>query len=295
MEEDNFKYTEEFMQAKLSNFFARNSVKYDLDGLYVFEWESDKFIETRSGLIYEFEVKISKADFKNDFKHKQDKHIILEGEEHYGDKYLPKYYEYLKANEKYGEWATKSFHKYADESPRYLVGGHKRPNYFYYCTPPGMIDESDVPSYAGLVYIDKAGLIRIVKKAPKLHNEKISDADLNLGEKFYYNMDSWRTKCKKAIESGDMWKEKFEAELEEHGQGRAYKDLEDELEAYRKSYHELSERSKMSEQQLHRDLYHQNVMVHRLIRELQKYNPQFNYWELEGEVFGTKEKKDGED
>ena len=94
-EDKDFKYTEEFMQAKLSNFFARNSVKYDVDGLYIFDWESDKLIETRAGLIYEFEIKVSKSDFKNDFKHKKDKHIILEGEERYGQKYLPKYYVFL--------------------------------------------------------------------------------------------------------------------------------------------------------------------------------------------------------
>ena len=292
-----FKYTEEFMQEKLSNFFARNSVKYDIDGLYIFGWESDKFIETRAGLIYEFEVKISKADFKNDFKHKKDKHIILEGEEKYGDKYLPKYYELLEEAKSRGERAVAGFKRYYDGNPYYLVGGHKRPNYFYYCTPPDMITVEDVPWYAGLVYIDKSGLITIKKKAPKLHNDKIKDDELGLGEKFYYNMDTWRMKCKQAWEDKKFWREKLEKELEDKGQGRAYKDLENELEGYKNAYHELSKDSKKSTAILRKDLFHQSTMVRALIREVQKYNPEFDYWAFEDGMFGDDhyEKLNGED
>ena len=287
LEDNDFKFTEEFMQAKLSNFFARNSVKYDIDGLYIFDWESDKFIETRSGLIYEFEVKVSKSDFKNDFKHKKDKHIILEGEEKYGDKYLPKYYEFLEENKKRGSWAEKEFHKYADDCPRYLVGGHKRPNYFYYCTPPGMIEAEDVPWYAGLVQIDKAGLIRIKKKAPKLHNDKIKDEELGLGEKFYYNMDSWRSKCKEAWRDTEYWKEKLMTEIENKGQGRAYQDLENELEGYKKAYHELTEDSAKAKAQLHRDLSTQSILARHLVTEIKKYNPEFDFGKYYEELFGT--------
>ena len=78
------KYTEENIQFALNNFFTPNSVRYAIDGQYVFGWESDKLIMMRSsGLVYEFEIKISKADFKNDFKNKQRKHTILEGKEEY--------------------------------------------------------------------------------------------------------------------------------------------------------------------------------------------------------------------
>ena len=125
-----FKFSEGFIQDALNGFFAYNSVKYNIDGLYVFDWESDKLLETKSGYIYEFEIKISKADYKNDFKHKKDKHIILAGEERYGDKYLPRYYEFLEENRKRGNWCEQNFIKSASNNPHYLVGGHKRPNYF---------------------------------------------------------------------------------------------------------------------------------------------------------------------
>ena len=74
---ENFNFTEEYIQKKLDGFFASSTQKYVMENLYVFGWESDKLIETRSGLIYEFEIKISKADFKNDFKNKEDKHKVL--------------------------------------------------------------------------------------------------------------------------------------------------------------------------------------------------------------------------
>lgn len=285
-EKDDFKYTEEFMQAKLSHFFAPNSVKYDVDGLYIFEWESDKFLETRAGLIYEFEIKVSRADFKNDFKHKKDKHIILEGEERYGDKYLPRYYELLEENKKRGEWAYSHFIAHAAEDKYYLVGGHKRPNYFYYCVPPDLISVEEVPWYAGLVYIDKSGLITIKKKAPKLHDEKIKDNELGLGEKFYYNMDKWRDNCRRAWAEARRYREKLNEELESKGQAKAYKDMEAEVEYYKKVNEQIRQDQLKSSSQLHRDLWRQNRMVSYLIREIQKYKPDFDYWNYEKEKFG---------
>ena len=189
---ENFNFTEEYIQKKLDGFFASSTQKYVMENLYVFGWESDKLIETRSGLIYEFEIKISKADFKNDFKNKKDKHAILEGT----SEFLP-YYEEVK--KKYGE-------KY-DYSKYYRTDSFKKPNYFYYAVPEGLIDENEIPSYAGLIYIlpddykKKNGDYAwsgfyIVKQAPKLHSTKYTDDELKLGEKFYYNMLTWKNKCR---------------------------------------------------------------------------------------------------
>ena len=86
MKSKDFKFTEEYIQDKLNGFFSMSTQKYILENLYVFDWESDKFIETRSGLIYEFEIKVTKSDFKADFK-KKDKHAILEGK----DEFVPSY------------------------------------------------------------------------------------------------------------------------------------------------------------------------------------------------------------
>ena len=61
--QSNFKFTEEYIQKKLDGFFADGTKKYVLENLYVFSWESDKLIETKSGLIYEFETFDSYVDF----------------------------------------------------------------------------------------------------------------------------------------------------------------------------------------------------------------------------------------
>lgn len=191
--ENNFKFTEEYIQKKLDGFFAESTKKYVLENLYVFSWESDKLIETRSGLIYEFEIKVSKADFKNDFN-KKDKHVILEGKETHiptFDGLEPKYKERYEKN--------------------YLVSHFKKPNYFYYAVPEGLVALEEVPDYSGLIYvlpytdINKDGKFvcggfYIAKQAPKLHSTKYTDDDLKLGEKFYYNMLSWKNKFRQERE-----------------------------------------------------------------------------------------------
>jgi hypothetical protein len=184
-----FKFTEEYIQDKLNGFFAISTQKYVLENLYIFNWESDKFIETRSGLIYEFEIKVTRSDFKNDFK-KEDKHVILEGKK----EYIPAYDKVL------DRW--KSLHEEYYRTSRY-----KKPNYFYYAVPEGMISVDEVPEYAGLVYVLPEGERKnkdgqwcdgfyVVKNAPKLHSTKYTDDELNLSEKFYYNMISWKDKCR---------------------------------------------------------------------------------------------------
>lgn len=181
-------FTEEYIQKKLDGFFAESTKKYVIENLYVFSWESDKLIKTKSGLIYEFEIKISKSDFKNDFK-KEKRHLILEGKDIEED-----VYEMIDG--KYQ--LTHQIHNSTDK--------YKRPNYFYYAVPDGLITEEEVPEYAGLIYImpDDGEYhytwFRIIKQAPKLHNEKYSDDDLNLGEKFYYNMLSWKDKFRQERE-----------------------------------------------------------------------------------------------
>ena len=272
--EEEFKYTESYMQFQLSHFFAPNSVKYDVDGLYIFNWESDKFIETRAGLIYEFEIKISKSDFKNDFKHKKDKHIILEGEEKYGDKYLPKYYDCLEENRKRnGEWGVQQFKKYADNDKYYMVGGHKRPNYFYYCTPPEMVTVDEVPWYAGLVWIDEHGTISIQKKAPRLHPDKIKDSELGLGEKFYYNMDKWRTTCRNAWKECKYLQEQLNDELHDNDRTMPYKMLE----TYYTIEKEKAERLEKEARCKREDALYSAYMERELLKEIRKLNPDFDY------------------
>lgn len=162
------KWSEELIQQQLRySFLSPSSVKYFTENLNVYNWESDVLKITRSGYAYEFEIKISRADFKNDFKHKKKKHTLLESKE----------------------------------------SGSKIPNYFYYVVPEGLVSEEEVPEYAGLIYVlgNVNGLRRPyyqfqeIKKAPKLHSNKIDENSLNLIDKFYYNYIHWKHKHERDI------------------------------------------------------------------------------------------------
>lgn len=102
--------------------------------------ECDVIRITNSEIVYEYEIKNSRADFKADFK-KEYKHSRLSGAVDKDNEYI--------------EWK-----------------GHPgRPNHFYYVCRKDLIKPSEVPEYAGLIYVLNNN-IEIQKKAPKLHSYK---------------------------------------------------------------------------------------------------------------------------
>lgn len=145
--------TEESIIERLRLRFS-NNVRYKLWNCFVFNggWETDFFVQQdASGYAYEIEIKISRSDFFADAK-KIDKHSIIE----------------------HGFYMDRSFKK-----------EHKfRPHRFYYCVPENLISVSEVPKYAGLMYINQSGIFE-AKKAPLLHKEKLDFRPV-LCDKFYY-------------------------------------------------------------------------------------------------------------
>ncbi len=88
----------------------------------------------KSGMIYEFEVKISRADF-------------------------------IKDKSKKYKWANKS------KFDIYQTEPDKAPNFFSYCCPQGLINEIEIPSFSGLYYFNGNEIIE-VRKPKQLHNVK---------------------------------------------------------------------------------------------------------------------------
>lgn len=272
--------TEQSIQQRLNHFFA--SWKYNVDGLYVFEWESDKLIWMKSGYIYEFEIKISRADFKNDFKHKKEKHIILNGPTD-EEQLMPRFYENYERNK----------HLYADiedckarlkPTDSYYIANHKKPNYFYYAVPEGMIQPEEVPSYAGLIWILKEyryvqQSFVIVKQAPQLHKVKYKDAELNLGEKFYYNWQSDRRLRKEAQKDADYVHQQLRKELESKGQKTTYAAMEQNLNFYK----EQSENYMKKYFEICRDQNIDRMIVRKMRHKLKEACPDFDYDALEHE------------
>lgn len=177
-------YSEELIQKVLrgGGVLSFNSIKYRAENLNIYAWESDSLAVTKSGYAYEYEIKISRADFKNDFKHKKIKHQLLEG-----------------------KYVLNGFETVGDGKMRL----NDRPNYFFYVVPEDLVTVDEVPDYAGLIYIKPTynydGTIRwyktvVVKEAPRLHKDKIDETHLKLAEKFYYNYITWKYKYQDEIE-----------------------------------------------------------------------------------------------
>lgn len=223
--------TEQSIQRRLSHFFATH--KYMADGLYVFSWESDKLIWTKSGYIYEFEIKISRADFKNDFKHKHEKHIILAStiaRDKAKEMQTALFEEKEKEN---SHWSRESLERYYGDIDA-MAKGKRMPNYFYYAVPTGMLEPDEVPPYAGLIYIDSEyryvkQSFRIVKEAPQLHKTKYTDAELNLGEKFYYNWQTALRNLRDVSKQADDARARLKRELDRQHHDRTWEELERDL------------------------------------------------------------------
>lgn len=151
------KYTEESIQQAL---YWKHPIltkpAYEMLGLFFYAWESDYLAISKAGYVYECEIKISHSDFLNEATHKQDKmRILSDGSE----------------------------------------SGDKRPNYFWYVCPSGIISEAECPKFAGLMYISDSGMFYCIKSAPCLHTIKYdTQAALlrqDMREKFYYGMWNW--------------------------------------------------------------------------------------------------------
>ena len=166
-------WTEEKIQSILTEyFFNQNSKKYNITNLYVYGWESDYLAVMRSGIVHEVEIKVSRADFKNDVAHKKDKHLLLEG------------------NDMLGRFNKKS----------------GMPNYFYYAVPDGLVQPEEIPEYAGLIYVNPWG-VKIVKQGRMLTTEKFDPVKLNIADKFYYNMQNWKEKYETVRDSAEEIKD----------------------------------------------------------------------------------------
>mgnify|MGYP004675484821 CR=1 FL=1 len=165
--------TEQLLQQHLRGW--KSNPKYIVENLYVFGWESDMLITTRSGYWYEVECKISFADFKNDFTHKRQKHELL---------------------------------KMGDEN-------HRRPNYFYYCVPWYLSTKvlPLLPDYAGLIVLTENGRLNEVKRSPCLHKQKYTNEELKLCDKFYYAYRNWKLNMERYQSSVDIKRLKDEIDF----------------------------------------------------------------------------------
>lgn len=189
--------TEQLLQQHLR--FWKSNPQYIIENLYVFNWESDFLIKTRSGYWYEAECKITLADFKNDFAHKWQKHELLKTGEWYAATFLSRVTD-EKGLSVYDGYPGYHVEKVGNLWNVYAKSAatnkklHRRPNYFSYCVPWYLSGKvlPLLPEYAGLIVLTKDGKLNEVKAPPKLHDTKYKDEDFKLCEKFYYAYRNWK-------------------------------------------------------------------------------------------------------
>ena len=105
-------------------------------------WEADSISITKSGYVHEYEIKVTLSDFRHDFLKR--KHLTFQ---------------------------------------RRYAATRGVPNYFWYVAPEKAVPIC-IPDYAGLIIVEPLNKMELtpelvwVKKAKKIHNEKIRESEI---------------------------------------------------------------------------------------------------------------------
>lgn len=122
----------------LLKYGRKNPSEIMLANIQMFMYEMDVFKLMSNGYVVEYEVKISRSDFFNDFK------------------------------KNHGRYNQPPVYKHQD-----LADG-KAANRFFFVTTKGLVTKEEVPYYAGLMYFDD-GKICTIKPAPLIHRKPFDD------------------------------------------------------------------------------------------------------------------------
>lgn len=187
--------TETDIQKGLRSLFVNND--YHLFNQYVFDHkgESDYFSITKSSLLIECEIKISRSDYFADFKKTRHKYLTAiwekkrfmvenKGLDNWSGDVICKFRSGKMRFEERRAWIkqcnhwmyTAVIHQWIEEvrAPVTRIKIHDLqkkllPNRFYYATPEGLIKPEELPPYAGLIELPEGGYANYKKKAPVLH------------------------------------------------------------------------------------------------------------------------------
>lgn len=162
----------------LMRYGRRDPNEIMIPNFYHLGYEMDVFKLTKEQLVVEYEVKISRSDFFNDFK---------------------KYREYGAYRTEYGAYHTQT-HSWPTIKNVYkhdqLREGHG-PNRFVFVVPDGLVEPHEVPSHCGLMYFTTSEhRITTIRPAKLLHTKKFNDFK-QLAKSLSWREEHWRRKCLK--------------------------------------------------------------------------------------------------
>lgn len=152
--------TESLVQVSLFRHLDRKRHKWICPNVTLFlAHQVDLCSATKAGMLHEYEIKLSRSDFRKDAASKPDKFAAMEaclrGES---------------TIRRASVWNPKNFYEL----------NARGPNFFSYVCPEGMIRVDEVPAYAGVMFFDPEHLRRrlpifaIAKKPTKLHGEPMT-------------------------------------------------------------------------------------------------------------------------
>jgi hypothetical protein len=122
----------------------------------LYGWESDLLTVTPEGLVCEVEIKISRADLKQDLlKPKHSQGLLLNG--------------------------ISPVHGPTDPGTHRMVAPCRRPNYFCFAMPCHIYRSGarlPIPPYAGVYTVDEEGRVFEERRPIQLHTERIRTEDL---------------------------------------------------------------------------------------------------------------------
>jgi hypothetical protein len=184
--------TEHYLQKALYVLFKNRP--YNFLNTYFFKNESDFLSFTSGGYLYEYEIKISRSDFKADFKKDRFKMLADCYSGRFTSCIKGKTYEWLCFFDIWhrGKTITNKREQFGHTDISFRKNYEEVANKFYYVVPENLIDVSECPAFAGLIYVSTHPyghtITNEIKKAPLLH--KHQHTKINLFNKMYYSYDS---------------------------------------------------------------------------------------------------------
>lgn len=130
--------------------------------------EADVFAIRRSGFCDEFEVKISRSDFFNDAK----KIVAYRDSDYRGDNYPGDRVYIDEMWSKPKSWRDNNPGPWQKKKYQALVDGDMSANYFWYIVKSGIVSASEVPEFAGLVFVMEDGSMSYARSPKRLHSSK---------------------------------------------------------------------------------------------------------------------------
>ncbi len=136
----NMGHTELSMQRRLAHDLMARGHQAVVPNVQLASWEADLVSVTQAGYLHEWEIKVTRSDYLDDFRRKKRKHRVLSSPGHLRSAYYP--------------------------------------SRLWYVVPVGLIGPEEVPEYAGLVCINGGAYVRcaeVLREAPQLHNHPITE------------------------------------------------------------------------------------------------------------------------